>query len=894
MHRNKLLRTIALAVPLTLAAASPAASQTFVERAAAVGLDHVFISGMDRIGNLAAMNDWGQVGVAVGDLNGDGLLDVVAAGHIGKNRIFRNDGGSFTDVTAFARINTEDFDNAVALGDYDADGDLDLWLGSVGRLEGHLPGNSRLYENDGSGRFDDVTALAGVEGAGHSIHGKWFDVDYDGDLDLLVSEFHGGHNLHYVNNGDGSFTERGAETGIDSFGSTHIMGIVDVDGDGYVDVLVGNDYRVDVLTSIDNNEDDVHLRNDGNGYFTDVSVGAGFDHGGPDGTGPGSGTMGMTFADVNYDGVLDLYKTEQDDQFLMISGQWPAGSPWTQAQDAYGVANATTPIPGQPGKSGPTVGWGCFFFDADRDRWEDLFKVNGHVGPNSARLQQNYMYRCDGPGAGFTFSDVTASWGLLDLYDDRGLAASDLDADGDVDLLVAPPGGSLRYFENQIPAAGNGYLHVTVDARTSAPGGGGTVVRWTDSLGHPHVRQIDSDSPSASQHEQMVYFGLGPETSVDLEVAFPSGLTRTLPGVLPDQHLTVVEPELIRLSAHTFRPAAPSATPVAAGGSTGASKAGPGGQPLRGGVASGATAAVGAPTSGRGSVAPAATGLTVTAFAHDAAGTPLDGDADVSIEVPGLIARGPVEHVGGNAFRRVFDTDARPGAYRVHVSFDAFDVRIRPTVSIVGPLSAETSTTIVTPEGVRADTSDPFEVVFVPRDANGLLIGPGHTATVEVLGFGGIPETPLVDAGDGSYRAELTAPVAVGFKYVTVRFDGQELFGVANLDAAFEPTELNTVVYREDPHFQIALHLHQFKFGVTPRDLFGLRVGPEASVQLVITPDPGSEPVSERTDLSPVFRDDGEIVFVVERDPGAAVASAEGDIEVIVDGITVATLPYRF
>lgn len=889
----------AAAAPLLLAL--PASSQGFVERAAAIGLDHVFTSGLDRIGNLAIMNDWGQVGMGIADLNGDGRLDVVAAGHLSPTQVFRNDGGTFTNISATAGLEDTEFDNSVALADYDGDGDIDVWLGTVGPLEGPIRGGSRLFENDGNAVFTNVTARAGTVGAGHSIAGKWFDLDYDGDLDLLVSEFHGTPNQYYVNNGDGTFSERGVELGLAKGGSTHVMSVVDVDADGYVDVLVGNDWRANVLTSIADNEDDNHLKNDGTGSFIDVSQGARFGHGGPDGSGPGSATMGMTWADVDYDGDLDVFKTEQDSQTLVLNGGWPNGAPWAQVQQTYGVANASVPSATDPGVFGPAVGWGCFFFDVDRDRYEDLFKVNGHVGPNSLYQQQNYLFLCDGPGAGFVFSDQTAAFGLVDLYDDRGLACGDLDADGDIDLLIAPPGGKLRYFENQVATSG-GYLHITVDTRTSAPGGLGTELLWTDSDGYPHLKQLGADAATASTHENMVYFGTGPETELTLTATFPSGMTKTYASVAPNQRLTLVEPEMIRLNRSQFLH--PSAKSVGSGGLGSLGGGGPMVGSGAGGAGTGGTAGVQSrgpsvgypgPTTPRDGGAEPLQDLAVTVFAHDASGTPLDESASVTIVVPGLPPKGPVKHLTGNVFRREFEIDgARPGSYRVEVAFDSFQVRIRPTVNVVGAASDAQSTCVLTPDAVRAGSADTYEVCFVPKDVNGLALGTGLDVEVEIEGSGGLAPTPMVDVGDGSYLLELPAPAVFGLKDVSVHVDGVELPQLETLDVSLSPFALNTLFYREDPHPDIALHRHQFRFQVTPRDLFGMRIGPNVSVQLVVTPDPGTEPVYERTDISPVVRTDGKISFVVERDPASAIGTAQGTVEVIVEGAPVFTTTYSF
>lgn len=774
-----------------LAVQTPAGAQenSFVERALAAGIDHQVLSGLDELANPAnglVVRDWTQTGISLGDLNGDGHVDVVLLGSLYGNAVYLGDGaGNFRRQRLPNDLNRGEIDRCAALGDYDRDGDLDIYIGAAeGNTKGDDITRDALWEQVGPLDFADVTRRAGLGGSGRTILAHWHDLDVDGELDLYLSQFFITPNDWYRNNGNKTFTELAAERGIDDPGSAHASAMLDTDGDGDYELHVGNDFVVADVIGIVENYGDAYYDGDENGFFTNVSAGSG--------VAIDRAIMGLAMGDVNYDGRMDVYKTDVGANPLMLDNGWlENGTPWSDVNDFYGVANAMLPFESSQSNLGFTSGWACMFVDVDLDTYEDLYLVNGHVSGKHfdfswlPRLQPNFLYRGTGPGNQHRFQDFTEAVGLYDEYDDRAGAWGDVDADGDVDLFAIETAGRVRFYENRLERDGRGFVSLELVAGSSAPGAPGAWARWTDSNGDVHTEHLGADGPTAGQNQPLLHFGIGTLASVDLEVHFPSGIVFDLPATAANSQLTLVEPVIYDIPSRVL------------------------------------------PAAQIGSVAQE---FEVVVTACDGFGQPLGAGALVSIDVPGLTAAAAVEDLGDGRYRRFFSSEAPAGDYRVEVDMEGFQPYVRPQLFLTGDIDPVVSRVDSEDFALSAASGQASRVTIVPCDSQGVAIGAGMTVSYELPGEGVFAAT---DQGDGSYTVDLSAPAAPGLYAPIVFADGVALVA-PDLQVSDGVADASRTEVLELPPIPIqAASPDVVRVLVTPRDAAGRLLGGQHDVQLV-------------------------------------------------------------
>jgi enediyne biosynthesis protein E4 len=497
-------------------------------------------------------------GVALFDYDGDGLLDVyllsgatmpalVKTRPEHDNRLFRNLGGwRFEDVTERAGVQGRGYTHGVAVADYDADGDQDLF---VAGLKENI-----LYRNRGDGSFEDVTQEAGLGpgdpeyGTLWSVGGAFLDYDRDGQIDLFVSNYcvwdpeaepacgpsgtrdychpkhyHGLPSSLFRNQGDGTFADVSREAGIRAHvGKGMGMGVADFDQDGWTDVYLAND-TVPAF----------YFHNKGDGTFEELGFesGAAYTYYGAAVSG-----MGVDARDVNNDGLPDVFVAAMSNEAFPLYVNRGQNS-FDEFTDSSMLAMLTR----------KKTGWSAGVYDFNNDGWKDIFVASGDVmhpeGISGDRVPQpNTLLVNLGDGR---FADAAATAGA-EFRDrkavHRGAAFGDIDDDGRVDAIVTALGGETEIWRNVTPG-GNHWLLVSVR------GSGGNL----DALG----ARIDITTASGGQHnhvntavgyggasELRVHFGLGKETVVTrLETIWPSGKSLVLENVPADQILTIREPE---------------------------------------------------------------------------------------------------------------------------------------------------------------------------------------------------------------------------------------------------------------------------------------------------------------------------------------------------------------
>jgi len=447
------------------------------------------------------------------DIDGDGDLDLFVGFQQGKpNRLYRNDGGTFVEVAGAAGIADLTDTRAAAWGDFDGDGQIDLYAGFTRRSETR----NKLYHNDGGGRrFTDVGAAMGVDAMGETRQVSWIDFDNDGDLDLFVA-FRDAPNMLFRNDG-GRFTSVGKELGIDDPRRTVGAVWFDLDEDGDLDVFTANQ----------NGDANGLFRNDG-ARFVDVARELGMDAAGRPET---AGSNGPSVADVDGDGDLDLFVAGYGANFLYRND---GRGTFTQVAAQWGVAGGDKATPSR---------WG----DYDNDGRPDLY-VSSYV--DQPLEEHDFLFHHEGG----RFADILASL-KLPRGATHGVQWVDFDGDGDLDLALTNnnPNGAHPLYRNLLPAARakQSVQVMVVDERGRATRAGSEVrVYRAGTRKLLGVGLVDTGSGYCSQNVMPVHVGLGFSGRVDIEVASMSKAGRVVTrstGITPGRSVVVVKVRSVRL-----------------------------------------------------------------------------------------------------------------------------------------------------------------------------------------------------------------------------------------------------------------------------------------------------------------------------------------------------------
>jgi hypothetical protein len=470
-------------------------------------------------------------GVAFIDYDGDGWQDLFFTN--GKDwpgqkrraatlRLFRNNRNqTFTDVTRTAGLGVEAYALGTAVGDYDNDGDDDLFVTAVGQ--------NLLFRNT-KGVFTDVTREAGLAGPSEfSSSAAWVDVDRDGHLDLVVGNYVqwtpatdlfctlDGTNKSYCtpesykgasarlwrNRGNATFEDVTSKSGLlDNTSKTLGVGVLDVNNDLWPDLILANDTQPNRL-----------YINTAKGGFTERGVlsGVGFSE-----EGIARAGMGVDAADYDRSGFPSILITNFANQMLALYHNEGNGLFVDEApRSTVGRASLLT------------LGFGCFFFDYDLDGWLDMFVANGHIERDIERIQSRikyaqpaHVFRNTGKG---TFAEVTPSLGpaVRQPRVGRGAAYGDFDNDGDLDIVLTTNGGPPALLRND--GGSNRSVRFRLVGTRSNRDGLGAVIRVTAG-GETQMQMLRSGSSYLSQSEKVLTFGLGNRMQADtVEVRWPSG-----------------------------------------------------------------------------------------------------------------------------------------------------------------------------------------------------------------------------------------------------------------------------------------------------------------------------------------------------------------------------------
>lgn len=492
-------------------------AQTFVENAANVNIDQLHVEPQIMGG-----------GAAFFDFNNDNYDDLYMTGGMGRDHFYiNNQDGTFTESSISTGLGSTVNHNTVgvATGDIDNDGYREIFV-TTDQFSANL-----LFKNNGDGTFTDISTQAGITDSAWSASASFGDYNLDGFLDVYVANYVdfpfvpgipfydttvlGINNFFYVNNGDGTFTEKADLLGIQDNGTALSVIFTDFDNDNDVDIYLGNDFGMDYnpnfmfenLYPIDS--------------FANITQSSG--------TGAAIYTMGTVAGDYNEDGLLDYYVSNMADNILYHNN---GNSTFSDLANSLNV--------GVPA----VTSWGGFFFDYNNDSYIDLFAASGQmIFRESNQYQINNLFKNSN---GISYSDVAMMEGLADSSRSRGAAYSDFDNDGDLDFILVNVHVDSNttdrswFLENQSTSAGN-WLKVKLKGTINNRDGFGAHVELKTN-GRTLLREIDGGSGYLSHNSSIAHFGLGAANTIDsVIIHWPGGAIQVETNISINQQIEIIE-----------------------------------------------------------------------------------------------------------------------------------------------------------------------------------------------------------------------------------------------------------------------------------------------------------------------------------------------------------------
>lgn len=520
---------------------------SFTDISATSGINVSHISSAENRYIIESMSG----GVAVFDCDGDGFLDVATINGSSVERykkggdlfltLYRQVDGAtsktpkFENITESANLTHKGWGMSVTAVDLDGDGILDLFATGFG--------GSAVYRGKGNCKYEDITERSGLKGNGFQTGAAWADYDRDGDLDVFVAGYvsldlnnlpifgssktcsyrgirvqcgprglPGERDYFYRNKGDGTFEEIAEKAGVADKDKYFGLGVTfaDYDNDGWPDLYVANDSSPNYL-----------YKNNHDGTFSDVSFATGTSY---SGAGEEQGSMGVSVADYDNDGNLDIFVTNfENEQNTLYRNMGAKG--FLDVSAFAGVA--------QPAK--PFVGWGTSFVDFDNDGLLDLLIVNGHVYPQMELAKTDtrvgfrqpfLLQRNLGNGK---FEDISKASGLrnIPMFSSRGAAFGDLNNDGLVDVVVTNLGDKPTILLNTTKNENRGVTFRLIQNGKNRDAIGSRVTLRTDKSSM--IQEVQAGGSYLSQNDLRLHFGLGNNEKIEsAEVRWSDGTTEQI------------------------------------------------------------------------------------------------------------------------------------------------------------------------------------------------------------------------------------------------------------------------------------------------------------------------------------------------------------------------------